>query len=255
MSKALAFIGEPLDFKGKFKIYPAKIRDIVGNPSYTFYRNIFLMTAEDIEDLFKKKDSKENDDKIPTPFEFLLINCYHDKHLESLAKEGFEFFTHETFTILYEQKIIVIGDLEKEVQKADKIEDLRTLSEEEYFAFQNAIRQSLGEKPEKPPELFNSEEDPTITRIKKRARERDRIKAKQAAKNGISLETIMTAICCMGIGITPLNIGEMSYAAIGPLMNMMQEKEKYDIDIRSLLAGADSKKVKPKYWIRNNEKT
>ena len=68
------------------------------------------------------------------------------------------------------------------------------------------------------------------------------------------METTLAAICCMGIGITPLNIGEMSYAAIGPIMNMMQEKEKYDIDIRSLLAGADSKKVKPKYWIRNNEK-
>ena len=55
----------------------------------------------------------------------------------------------------------------------------------------------------------------------------------------------------MGIGITPLNIGELSYASIGVIMNMMQDKEKYDIDIRSLLARASSKKVKPKYWIRN----
>ena len=57
----------------------------------------------------------------------------------------------------------------------------------------------------------------------------------------------------MGIGITPLNIGELSYGSISTIMNMMQEKEKYDIDIRSLLAGADSKKIKPKYWIRNND--
>ena len=60
-----------------------------------------------------------------------------------------------------------------------------------------------------------------IARIKAKARERDRIKAKQQSKNGISLETTLTAICCMGIGITPLNIGEMSYAAISPIMNMM----------------------------------
>jgi hypothetical protein len=32
-----------------------------------------------------------------------------------------------------------------------------------------------------------------------------------------------------------------------------QEKEKYQLDIESLLAGADSKKVKPKYWIANFE--
>ena len=63
----------------------------------------------------------------------------------------------------------------------------------------------------------------------------------------------MAAICCMGIGITPLNIGELSYGSINTIMNMMQEKEKYDLDVRSLLAGADSKKIKPKYWIRNKE--
>ena len=30
-----------------------------------------------------------------------------------------------------------------------------------------------------------------------------------------------------------------------------QEKEKYQLDVDSLLAGADSKKVKPKYWVNN----
>jgi hypothetical protein len=55
----------------------------------------------------------------------------------------------------------------------------------------------------------------------------------------------------MGLGITPLNIGEMSYAAVGILMNTYQQKEKYEIDVASLQAGADSKKIKPKYWIKN----
>jgi hypothetical protein len=55
----------------------------------------------------------------------------------------------------------------------------------------------------------------------------------------------------MGLGINPLNIGELSYAAIGPLLRTYQEKEKFDMDVRSLQAGADKKKVKPKYWIRN----
>ena len=53
----------------------------------------------------------------------------------------------------------------------------------------------------------------------------------------------------MGIGITPLNIGEISYAALSSIKDMSQKKEKYEIDVRSLLAGADSKKVKPVYWI------
>ena len=126
------------------------------------------------------------------------------------------------------------------------------MEEEEYFFFQNFIREVIGEKTVKSPEPIDPDEDPRVAEIKRRARERDRIKAKRGSKNGISLNTSMVAICCMGIGITPLNIGEMSYAAIGPIMTMMQDKEKYDVDIRSLLAGADSKKIKPKYWIRNS---
>ena len=109
----------------------------------------------------------------------------------------------------------------------------------------------VGDKVFKKPEPINPNEDPRIARIKATARERDRIKARKGTSGGISLSTSLAAICCMGIGITPLNIGEMSYATISPLMNMLQNKEKYEVDIQSLLAGADSKKVKPKYWIRN----
>jgi hypothetical protein len=82
------------------------------------------------------------------------------------------------------------------------------------------IREVCGEEPKKPPEPVNPNEDPRITAMKAKARERDRIKARQKTSDGISLQTCLVAICCMGIGITPLNIGEMSYAAIGPIMKM-----------------------------------
>jgi hypothetical protein len=43
----------------------------------------------------------------------------------------------------------------------------------------------------------------------------------------MDLFTIMTSICCMGIGITPLNIGEMSYIAMEAILRQYQNKEKY----------------------------
>jgi len=52
--------------------------------------------------------------------------------------------------------------------------------------------------------------------MKAKARYRDRIKAKQNAKTD-SLINSLASICCMGIGLTPLNIGEMSYAAISTI--------------------------------------
>lgn len=82
-------------------------------------------------------------------------------------------------------------------------------------------------------------------------KEREEILNVKQRKNSPTFGTLLAAICCMGIGLNPLNIGEMSYACVHWLIAMYQQNEEYDVDIRALLAGADSKKVKPKYWIKN----
>ena len=250
MINPAVFIREPLNFKGKFNIYPPKVKDVIGNPMYAQFLQVLTLSQDDIRDELAKKEQYTN---IPTPFEFLLINCYHYPEIASITKKAFKFFTQKDINFFYEEKMIIVGQLETVVQNIRSIDELITLKEEDYFDFQNRIREAAGEKPQKPADKPNPDEDPRITRMKAKARERDRIKARKGVAGGISLSTSLVAICCMGIGITPLNIGEMSYASIGPLMNMMQNKEKYDTDIRSLLAGADSKKVKPKYWIRNSD--
>ena len=251
MIDPVVFIGKPLLFKNKIYIYPPKVVDVITNQHYGQFIRLLTITQEDInDDLAKKEQTKD----IPTPFEFLLINCYHSQEFATLTREAFRFFLHQEVNFFYEQKMLIIGNLEETLQNIHSLDELVTIKEEDYFDFQNFIRVANGDKIIKPPEPIDPNEDPRITRIKAKARERDRIKAKQGSKNGISLLTSLTAICCMGIGITPLNIGEMSYAAISPIMAMMQDKEKYDVDIRSLLAGADSKKIKPKYWIRNSDK-
>ena len=91
--------------------------------------------------------------------------------------------------------------------------------------------------------------DPRIKRMKMLARKRDKVKAK--SKESINFSSYMSSLCCMGIGINPLNIGELSYATVYDLVRRFQEKEKYEIEIRSLQAGASSKKIHTKYWIRN----
>jgi len=110
---------------------------------------------------------------------------------------------------------------------------------------------SVGWKPDKPLPPPDPDEDPRVRRIKEKARLRDRIKQRKGVKGGLDFYSTLVSICCMELGITPLNIGEMSYASISPIMKMYQDKMKYDLDTRQLLAGADSKKIHPKYWIRN----
>lgn len=241
MTKEATFLGFPEDFQNKFLIYPPKIKEIVSNKSFGQYRQLLTFSQEELDDEFSKK--KET---APTPLEFLLSNSYHNKEFEKIAKEAFYFFIHDEVTFIYDKKLILIGDVNKELKRIKNINDLVFLGEDNFFEFQNKIRESLGEKPIEPP---NPNEHPKIRKMKAKARYRDRIKAKQGS--GINLLTSLASICCMGIGITPLNIGEMSYAAIGILINTYQNKERYEIDIASIQAGADSKKINPKYWIKN----
>ena len=251
MINPIVLIGEPLNFKDKLTIYPPSVRDVVANPNFGMFYKILTLTQDDVADEVKKK--LQEGDKIPTPFEYLLVNAKYINGFSTILRGAFQFFCHTDIAFLYDDKKIIIGNIEELVKNIENVDEIQYLTEEDFFEFQNLIRVSLGDKDIPPPLPEDPDEDPRVRRIKEKARERDRIKAKQGnkSKNGISLSACLVAICCMGIGITPLNIGEMSYAAVGELMKTMQNKEKYDIDIRSLLAGADSKKIKPKYWIGN----
>ena len=246
MNKELFFLGEPAEFKPGVKIYPPSVKDVVTNKFFGLYVTILTQSQEEIEDIFMKEKKDMGD--LLTPMEYLLNSCYNNKEYETIAKMAFEFFLKTKVDFLYEQKLIIIGSLEEVLKNISQINEIIAITEEEFFDFQNLIRIASGQKAIEPP---NKDEDPRVKAIKAKARYRDKLKAKQNAKKGLKLFSIMTSICCMGIGLTPLNIGEMSYVAMEAILSQYQLKEKYEVDINSLLAGADSKKIKPVYWIKN----
>ena len=239
MTKINFLYGYPVEFKNLCMIYPPKVCDTF-NKDFFLYSQILTLSQEEIEDEYIEKEMDISN--LLTPYEYLLNSAYNDSTLNELIKDAFYLFTHEEITFLFDQKQIIIGD----ISKAESLGDLRILKEEDFFDFQNLVREAIGKKTVEPP---NPDEDPRVKAIKAKARKRDKIKAKKGI--GLSLESTLSSICCMGIGITPLNIGELSYAIIPVLMEIYQGKEKYELDTDCLLAGADAKKIKPTYWIRN----
>ena len=237
------FLGYPIDFKDICQIYPPTVNDVVGNKDFFIYQSLFTMTQEELEDAYVNSAGATN---VPTPFQYLLMNYYQDETMREKIEDGFMKFIHEPVTIVPEIEMLLIGKSEDELDPDVDLENPRLLTEENFFDFQNAIRMVMGEKAAEPPD---PDEDPRVKRIKAKARYRERLKAKR--QKGPQFGTLLAAICCMGIGLSPLNIGEMSYACVHWLISMEQQREEYDTDIRALLAGADSKKVKPKYWIKN----
>lgn len=248
MTDASFFIGLPKDFKGLLKVYPPTIQEILSCADFSLYKELFLISQEEIEDKIMEQ-KKSLDEAPPTPLEFLLINCYNNKEMEKIAQQGFLFFTHQEVSFLYDEKKILIGrveDILKEIKSVEELKNLPFLTEENYFDFQNTLRSSLGEKEKEPPD---PDEDIRVKRIKAKGRYRDRVKAKKGG--GISLATSLAAVCCISGGLTPLNVGQITLVALNDLISIYQQKEKYHIDIDSLLAGANKKQVNLTYWIKN----
>jgi len=240
MNKEAFFLGYPVEFKHLCLVYPPKVKDVASNTQFPTFLHLLTLSQEDIEDELTQKNITL--DRKWTPIEFLLGTALQAKKMESLVKQAFQFFIHEEVSLLYEQKSILIGN----VKEAKSVLDLRIIEEKDFFEFQNLVRAACGIKPV---EIPDENEHPRIRAMKAKARLRDRIKAKSG--KGLNLYSSLASICCMNMGLNPLNIGELSYTAINPLIQMYQQKEKYEIDVDSLLAGADRKKVKPKYWIQN----
>lgn len=239
-------LGRPVQFRTLCKVYPPKINEVLDNTNYPVYKKLLLSSQEDIEDEWVEQ--KLSMEELPTPLEYVFLLSATDPRLKEIANDAFTFFIHEPVFFIPDQKKILIGDVQETLKSIKSLDELRIIDESNYFEFQNLLRQSIGEKDLEP---YNPDENPKVKYFKAKARLRDRVKAK--SKDALNLGSTLAAICCMNFGLNPLNIGELSQAAISVLIRYYQEKTKYDTDIAALLAGADSKKLKPQNWIRNIE--
>ena len=251
MNSVNVFIKEPLYFLNEIQIKIPTIREMVGVKNYNHYYSIFTISQEDIWDDIAKKNGKDPDGKpildAPTPFEFLLINCYKSPQFKQITQEAFKFWTGEDVKIIPETKVILFTN---QLNLGKQPKDIIFLNEDNYFAFQNLIRVASGNAEIEPPK-YN--EDPRVSLIKAKARYREKIKKEKGNKNSISLYQMIVAICCMNVGLNPLNIGEIPYPAAVELFSMAQLKEKYETDISIATAGFGNSKIKPKYWIQEKK--
>lgn len=240
------FLGYPSQYENICKVYPPKIKDILNEKNYPAYKKLLLSSQEDIEDEYTEMELPLED--VPTPLGYLFVMSATDERIKQIILDAFQFFIKEPVTMLPDQQMIVIGDLTETLKSIKSVEELRILKEDNYFKFQQMLRRAIGQKEIEP---YDPNLHPKVKYFKAKARLRDKVKA--TSKDALTLGSTLAAICCMDLNLNPLNIGELSQAAVSVLIRYYQEKQKYDIDIRSLLAGADSKKVKPQNWIRNIE--
>ena len=150
-------INEPANFQNICKVYSPTIRQVITEENFLVYRKLLTVSQEEIEDEYMEKEMELSN--VLTPLEYLLNSSFNNKQVETLSIKAFEFFIHEPVSFIYEEKKILVGDLKKILESAQSLDDLRFLTSENFFDFQNLIRNSVGEDSIDPP---NPNEHPKI---------------------------------------------------------------------------------------------
>ena len=154
------FLGYPIPFKDICHIYPPKVKDIVGNDEAIQWQALFTMSQEELEDAYRNEDKTV---MTPNPFTYLLLMYYSEEDKRPLVLNGFKQLLHEPVTIIPEMEIIVIGVEEENLDPDVHLVEPRLLNAENYFDFQNLIRDAMGLNRVEPPD---PDEDPRVARIK-----------------------------------------------------------------------------------------
>ena len=97
-------------------------------------------------------------------------------------------------------------------------------------------------------------ETPMQKRFRLKREMRERVKEKQSKKDdgeGIEFADLMSSLCTMNVGVTALNIKKFTIYQIKDQLERAQLREKYYTELDMIMAGADSKKIKPIHYVRN----
>ena len=133
MINPVILIGEPLDFQEKIKIYPPRVKDVVANPNFNIYYKILTLTQDDVKD--EVKDKLKEGDVMPTPLDYIMLNAQYVQGFANLLREAFKFFCHTDIGFLFEERKIIIGNVEELVQNIKTIDELVYLTEKDFFDF------------------------------------------------------------------------------------------------------------------------
>lgn len=222
-------------------VHPLKIRDkVMLDKEYNKHLQLLTISDEDIEDILIQRMGEQEYSAMEkiSPFQYILTNAqYSDLFLLDLRK-AFSTFIKEEIIVIPKINKIIIGNPTEE----------RFLDESNFDDFQKILRlQNHLDVPEE----ISEDENPMAKKFRLRRKAVKEAKARQSAKNENAPDFVdlMSGLCCANIGITWNNVGDLPIFTFYELLHRIQKKEKYAIDIDSILAGADSKKVKPKYWI------
>ncbi len=235
--KEQAYAGYPSRLPGVCYVHPVLVGEMLkmGSNVYSSRLGMLLLTSDEIRKIMEEKGVKVNEDTDLSPLPFLLKSAQANDSFYLELQAAFATFIKEEITLLPKINSVLIGPM------AEK----RLITEKNFIDFQTILNlQNRKKVPEPSPE----NESPFARKMRLAAEQRDAVKRKQQQKQGGTqdLADLMEIAEVFGIDYKNKSI----YAFYG-LIQRHQLREKWTQDIQMLCAGADSKKIKAKYWGAN----
>ena len=229
-----AYVGAPSSFLNICKVYPLTLYEIIemGSSSYNAKLGLLLLNEISIAEIIKEKTGEDIAVETIQPLSYLLQNALYDNRFLLELQSCFSTFIKEEVLLLPKINSVLIGSPKEK----------RLITNDNFADFQDILRiQNKKEVKEAPPE--NESEIARKFRLKRE--QRDAAKRKQQAKTGEGQTLAELLEIAETFGIDYKN---KTIYCFYNLLKRHQAKEKWDQDIRMLCAGADSKKLKTKYW-------
>ena len=232
--KCQAYLNKPSFLSGVCRVYPYTMGDIIemGTLEYNCRLGLLLLTETDIYNLIKEKTGKEPEIEKIYPLQYLLQSTEIDDMFLLELMRAFSTFVKEEVLILPSQGSVVIGDPKQK----------RLITNENYRDFQDILRIQNRREFVPPPPENESFGQRKMRLLNERVKE---AKRKQARKKGEGqpLDVLLEIAETYGIDVQNHTL----YAFYG-LLRRHQLREKWEQDLQVICAGADSKKIKTKYW-------
>ena len=234
---------DPLDFNGLL-IYKPTLKEIreLGYSQYNRATSILTMSILDIAKFYEQQRIGGD---VPSPLSFLISSAISNPI--NFLEVQLAFFTYLKRPVEISENFISVKDGTKDgdfildennfndfqetlllINKMDDVEEERVINSPNERLKQKFIKARL-----------------KLREAKRLQREKDAQKG-----NGITLPDIISSLCVYGIGYDIFNVWDLTIYQIYEIFEKVQAKDEYEHNYSALLAGADSKKIKLKNWMK-----
>jgi hypothetical protein len=246
--KLKLFCGEPIYVEGYGEIKPLKVKDIVSYGYTEYLKALNIVCLINYEDFIKDKEEVE---KIKQELHFLdFLIIFGGEDLENELEKSFSLFLGGEAVVDKDNLCIFINKNNGEVLVVNKenFDNIR-----EVLKYQNYVKHFEEKKIGKDESPMDEETRKFKERLEMLKKKRDEIKRKQQQNDSdenqesdIDFYDIISSISSKSYSINELNVGELTVYQVYSKFKRMEIIDRYDIDIKSILAGA--KDIKLRHW-------